>query len=149
MCEPSFLYVEDDRLSRKVMDVMIKQVLGYQELAIFENSADFLERVEALPHIPSVIFLDVQIAPYDGYALLDMLHGDPRYADVTIIAMTANVMSNDVEQLIAMTANVMSNDVEQLQRAGFNGLIGKPLIKDIFPELVTRILAGESIWYIP
>ena len=43
----------------------------------------------------------------------------------------------------------MPSDVALLQQAGFDGLIGKPLVHKIFPELLHKILAGGPIWYIP
>jgi CheY-like chemotaxis protein len=132
--QPSFLYVEDDLSSRKVIEVLIKCVLGYQNVMIYENSQNFMAKIEALPWVPDVAFLDVQISPLDGYEMLGMLRSDPRFAKTTIIAMTANVMSYDVDKL---------------RRAGFNGLIGKPILKESFPDLVQRVLAGESIWYVP
>lgn len=131
---PVFLYVEDDLLSRRVMEMMIKLVMGYQNLTVFENSVNFIERVQALAEPPHVIFLDVQIGPFNGYQMLEMLRQTPQFEDTTIIAMTANVMSHDVEAL---------------RQAGFDGLIGKPVMKEVVPELVTRILAGEQVWYIP
>jgi CheY-like chemotaxis protein len=132
--QPVFLYVEDDMSSRKVIEVLIRAVLGYSNISIFENSENFMQRVDALEHQPDVIFLDVQMSPYDGYEMLAMLRSDPRFATTTIIAMTANVMSYDVDKL---------------RREGFTGLIGKPIMKESFPDLVRRILAGEAIWYIP
>jgi CheY-like chemotaxis protein len=131
---PVFLYVEDDFLSRKVMEMMIKLVMGYQSLTVFDNSADFEMQLAALPEIPNVILLDVQIGPLDGYQMLKLLRQNEQFAHSTIIAMTANVMSHDVEAL---------------QRAGFDGLIGKPVLKDIVPELINRVLAGEQVWYVP
>jgi CheY-like chemotaxis protein len=132
--EPRFLYVEDDKRSRVVMKILLRDVMGYSELFLFEDSTDFLERVKALPYVPDVIFLDVQMGPHDGHEMLHMLRNEPAYQDVAIIAMTANVMSHDIEQL---------------REAGFSGLIGKPILKEIFPELVEKLLAGESVWYVP
>ena len=134
MNQPSFLYVEDDKMSRMVMQTLITRVLKFQNLVIFEDSRDFIQRVHALDCIPQVIFLDVQIHPHDGYEMLHMLRSDPTYQDSIIIAMTANVMSHDVEQL---------------KQAGFSGLIGKPIMKDIFPDLVDKILQGQSVWFVP
>ena len=134
MNQPNFLYVEDDMMSRKVMRTLITRVLKFENLVIFEDSNNFMQRVQALHCIPEVIFLDVQIHPHDGYEMLQMLRNDPTYHDTIIIAMTANVMSHDVEQL---------------QQAGFSGLIGKPIMKDIFPSLVDKILQGETVWYVP
>jgi len=131
---PIFLYVEDDPNSRMVLEVLIKRVMGYKDLTIFADSKDFESRVLALDTKPNVIFLDIQIGPYDGYEMLKMLRAMPDYQDTIIIAMTANVMSHDVEQL---------------KKVGFDSLIGKPIVKDIFPELVDRILSNEDVWYIP
>jgi len=48
--------------------------------------------------------------------------------------------------VVAMTAGVMATDVVKLKSAGFNGLIGKPIRKKLFPGQLDKILAGESIW---
>lgn len=133
MSAPSFLYVEDDDLSRQVMLLQLQTVLGYQDVTIFEDSANFMERVRQLPSVPDVIFLDIQMRPLDGYEMLRLLRQDAAYRDTTVIALTANVMATDVEQL---------------QAAGFSGLIGKPIPKRMFPDLLKRILDGESIWYV-
>jgi hypothetical protein len=33
-----------------------------------------------------------------------------------------------------------------LRAVGFNGIIGKPIDADKFPETIARILAGEEVW---
>jgi CheY-like chemotaxis protein len=132
--QPHFLYVEDDMRSRKVVELLLTKVMGYREVTIFEDSENFMERIRALPHVPDVIFLDVQIAPHDGYEMIRMLRSDAAYQQATIIAMTANVMSHDVEEL---------------QRVGFSGLIGKPVLKENFADLVEKMLGGEQVWYVP
>jgi CheY-like chemotaxis protein len=129
--QQSFLYVEDDSSSRHLIQLLMGTVLGYPHITIFEDSERFLDRVRALPAVPDVIFLDIHIAPHDGYALLDMLRKEPDYRHVPIIAMTAGVMAADVDRL---------------KRAGFNGLIGKPIRKKMFPGQLEKILAGEPIW---
>lgn len=131
---PVFLYVEDDVASRMVIKVLITRILRYEHLTLFENSDNFMTRLQGLAQKPTIVFLDVQMRPYSGYEVLSMLRQDPEYAHVTVIAMTANVMSHDVDQL---------------KEAGFDGLIGKPIDNDIFPQLVSRVLSGESVWYIP
>ena len=42
----------------------------------------------------------------------------------------------------------LASEVKQLQDAGFDGLIGKPVMKRVFPELLQRILDGEPVWYV-
>jgi CheY-like chemotaxis protein len=131
---PVFLYIEDDFSSRKVIEVLLTRLMHYEHVTIFENSADFLQRLHRLNPVPNILFVDIQMKPYDGYQVLDMLRHDPLFTDSTIIAMTANVMSHDVEKL---------------REVGFNGLIGKPIMKEVFPQLVQRVVAGDAVWYIP
>ncbi len=130
--EPAFLYVEDDMLSRRVMSVMM-MTMGYSQLTVFNDSANFMAKVAALPAKPDLIFLDIHIKPHDGFAMLKMLRDDPDYADARVIALTASVMSEEVEAL---------------HRAGFDGGIAKPLDQAVFPDLVQRILNGETVWYV-
>jgi CheY-like chemotaxis protein len=132
--QPVFMYIEDDFASREIIKVLITRVMGFSKLIVLENSRDFLTRIDRLETAPNVFFLDIQMKPLDGYEVLEILRADPRFQHATIIAMTANVMSHDVEKL---------------RQVGFSGLIGKPIMKDTFPQLVQRILADESVWYVP
>jgi CheY-like chemotaxis protein len=132
--EPAFVYLEDDLFSRQVVQVLLTRVLKYSHLLLLESSDDLFSRLAEFGHRPTVFFLDIQIRPYDGYQVLAMLRGEARFAQSI---------------MIAMTANVMSHDVEKLKNSGFDGLIGKPIMREQFPQLVERILRGESVWYIP
>lgn len=132
--QPAFLYVEDDAFSREVLEMILTRVMGYTTLTLFEDSKDFMERLKALPEIPRVIFLDIQVQPNNGYEMLKMIRSDPDYQD---------------SKVIAVTANIMPSDVTHLQQVGFDGLIGKPLVHRMFPDLLHKILDGEAIWYIP
>ena len=131
---PVFLYVEDDLKSIKVIDIIIRQILGYENIQFFEDSENFKANLLALDEQPNLIFLDIQIAPLNGYEMLDILRAMPEHKNTTIIAMTANVMSNDVDAL---------------KKSGFSGLIGKPIIQESFPQLIAQILAGEEVWFVP
>ncbi len=128
----SFLYVEDDNMSRQVMDRMITTLSS--TITIFEDSAQFTERISALETIPDAVFLDVQIGPLNGFEMLKILRDNKRFDDVPIIAMTASVTVSEINEL---------------KEAGFDGLIAKPVRKRMFPELLERVLAGEAVWYVP
>jgi CheY-like chemotaxis protein len=130
---PIFVYVEDDPLSRQVMQMLLVRGLGYSRLTILEDSTDFFERVEALSPKPNVFFLDIHMQPLDGFLMLDMLrrHADFRSASV-----------------IAATASVMNEEVNKLRTAGFNGVIAKPIIQREFPGLLKRILTEQEVWTI-
>jgi CheY-like chemotaxis protein len=128
-----FLYVEDNESNRKVMQLIMQKALKVNDLAVFENSNEFMQRVKALPQIPQVALLDIHVRPHDGFAMLEMLRADPDYQDTKIIALTASVTNEEVEQL---------------RTSGFDGGIGKPLRVSTFPDLLERILNGETIWHI-
>jgi CheY-like chemotaxis protein len=129
---PAFLYVEDDTLSREIME-MILRGLGYTQLIVFEDSHDFAARLDNLDFTPNVIFLDIHIKPHDGFEMLKILRRHPRLGG---------------QKIIALTASVMNEEVIKLQQAGFDGAISKPLDFDEFPSLLEQILNGERIWHI-
>ena len=51
-------------------------------------------------------------------------------------------------RIIALTASVMNEEVEQLQSAGFEGCLAKPIDVENFPETLDRIMQGEYLWHI-
>ena len=128
-----FLYVEDNASNRMVMQLIMQKAMQVNDLAIFEDSNNFMPRVKALPQIPQVALLDIHVRPYDGFAMLEMLRADPDYQNTKIVALTASVTNEEVEQL---------------RTSGFDGAIGKPLRVSTFPDLLVRILNGETIWHI-
>lgn len=130
---PAVLYVEDDASSRKVMRLLLKGALELEHVTFFEDSHHFMERVVALDPQPDIVFLDIHLKPFSGFEMLQMLRENPLYDAVPIVAMTASVMNEEVQQLVD---------------AGFNGCIAKPIDTDSFPETLQRILEGELIWQI-
>ena len=128
----SYLYVEDDPLSREVLGTLMTKVIGVKELVIFEDSADFIGRIGALEPQPDFVLLDIHVEPHDGYELLSMVRQIP-----------------DLDcKVIAVTASVMSEEIKRLKAEGFDGAIAKPLDMSTFPDLICRLEAGESIWQI-
>lgn len=128
---PVVLYVEDDPGSRRIMTMALRLELGLEHVHIFENSADFMDRVQALDPQPTLILLDIHLLPMDGFAMLYMLRALPSYANVPIVALTASVMSEEVHEL---------------QQAGFHSIIPKPVNIDTLPQLIDRIMQGEHLW---
>lgn len=90
------------------------------ELAEFglEGVARILDETRALP---DVVLMDVQMPDIDGYEATRLIRASARGTSVPILAMTANVMQQDIA---AATA------------AGMNGHIAKPIDLD---DLVSKI----------
>jgi CheY-like chemotaxis protein len=130
----NFLYVEDDPASRNIMSLLLRRVMGYQNVTIFEDSTNFLDRVAALPAVPDIMLLDIHVGPTGGIDLLKLLRTQPAY---------------NQSKIIALTASVTTSEVNDLKKSGFDGLIGKPVKQAAFPRLIDCIAAGESVWMVP
>jgi CheY-like chemotaxis protein len=127
------LYVEDDPGSRKVMRLLVSGLADLVQLVIFEDSVDFLEKVNTLEQEPDIFLLDIHVTPHNGFRILEMLRTHERYTH---------------KMVIALTASVMNEEINRLKEVGFDGVLGKPLNFHTFPETIKRILAGEHIWTI-
>jgi CheY-like chemotaxis protein len=127
------LYVEDDPMSRQILQMILTRGMGYQDVIVFEDSTDFEARFAALSPPPRIIFLDIHMEPLSGFEMLDILRTHPNATGATIIALTASVMNEEIHAL---------------RRAGFDGAIAKPIKQTIFPALLQQIINGESVWFI-
>ena len=129
----SYLYVDDDRASRDVMRLLLGDVMGIKHYAILEPSGTIMDEIVALTPKPTIILLDIHMRPLNGFDLLKLMKSYPACRNCTIIALTASVMNEEVQQL---------------KDAGFDGAISKPLDALTFPGLLERISQGETIWHV-
>jgi two-component system, cell cycle response regulator DivK len=127
------LYVEDDAFSRQVMELLFTRKLGYKNISIFEDSADFVKRVEALPSKPDLIMLDIHVMPDNGFKLLSLLRAHASYKNAKIVAVTASVMNEEVVLL---------------KNAGFDGALGKPVDPGFIEQFIEEIMRGQQSWHI-
>lgn len=131
--DTNLVYVEDDENSILVMKMVVERVMGLQALHVLQSRADFVQQVKGLGFVPDVFLLDIQMKPYDGIELLSMLRNDTQFKE---------------SKVIALTASVTNEEVSHLKKSGFDGAIAKPLDIEAFPDLIQKILGGESVWYI-
>ncbi|MCP4359450.1 MAG: response regulator [Chloroflexi bacterium] len=133
LASQAYLVVDDDPQTLQILSIILEKTIGSSQVALLENSQQFMQRVEALPYVPTVIFLDIFVRPYNGYEMLSQLRQSPTYRDAKIIAVTGRVMGDEVDRI---------------KNASFDGMISKPLHRHVFPDLVQKILCGEEVWYI-
>jgi CheY-like chemotaxis protein len=131
--QPVVLYVEDDPVSRKLMSMLLEKRMGLSHVTILENSENFVERMAALDPKPDVILLDIHMRPYNGFEMLSMLRQFDWSRQTPVVALTASVMNEEVQQL---------------KMAGFNGCLAKPIDLDTFAKTLDHIMQGEIIWRI-
>lgn len=129
----AYLYVEDDQLSREIMQLIMTQCMGVTQLTVFSDSSDFMDRLTALRPKPEIILLDIHVKPLDGFEMLSLLRNNPEYREAKVIALTASVMNEEVERL---------------RLSGFDGAVAKPLSVQTFPALIQRVIDGEAVWHI-
>jgi two-component system cell cycle response regulator DivK len=125
------LVVEDDPNNQLVVTKLL-QLAGVSAENIFAIGGDAVSYLQTLlPDSIDLILLDLRLPKKDGYTILSELRADPAWADMRIVALTANVMRSDILRA---------------QAAGFDGFIGKPIDGQRFPAMLRDILAGQPVW---
>ena len=123
----AILIIEDDEDSLLVTQRLL-QLAGVTQIASFRSGA---EALAGLKGSVNLVLLDVQLRHEDGRMLAQKLRQHERLASAT---------------LVALTANVLPEEVQQIREAGFDGLIGKPLSFEHFAEQLQQLLDGQAVW---
>ncbi|MBS1249008.1 MAG: Polar-differentiation response regulator DivK [Chloroflexi bacterium] len=106
--KPIILCVEDNVRNR----TLLRRILQHQgyEIQEAENANQALETLEDL--VPDLILMDINMPDIDGFSLTQQLRKKPKFANIPIIAITANVMKGDRERTL---------------EAGCDGYLEKPI----------------------
>jgi two-component system cell cycle response regulator DivK len=130
--EATVLIVEDNSDNLFVALQLLRSEVGVRCVNGCASGRQFFDLLAASPTLtPDLICLDIQLPQEDGYAILKQIRAHPRLSQTRVIALTANVLPQDVERA---------------RQAGFDGFIGKPIVFKRFPTQARRILNGESVW---
>ena len=124
------ILIVEDNLNNFILMTRLLAFLGVKKCEWKASGWKVLEFAETLGDI-NLILMDIALPDADGYASLASLRSHPRFQEVPIVAVTADVSLKNVARA---------------REAGFNGFIGKPLDPDRFPEQVRRVLQGEEVW---
>jgi two-component system, sensor histidine kinase and response regulator len=112
------LLVDDNELNQQVgLDLL--EAAGVC-VAVAENGQVALDMLAA--HDYQLVLMDMQMPVMDGLTATRKIRDNPRWADLPVLAMTANAMSSDREQCLA---------------AGMNAHLAKPIDPD---ELFAMLL---------
>ncbi len=117
----SILYVEDNFDNR----VLVRRVLEAEGYQVFEASTANKAFEELEKQLPDLILTDINMPDMDGYTLTAKIKENPKYQNIPVIAVTANVMRGDKERSL---------------KAGCDGYIQKPIDIDILAEQIERYL---------
>jgi CheY-like chemotaxis protein len=124
------MIVDDVQINREIIATFLDDT-G----AVCECASDGQEAVDMFAgseeNYYDLIFMDVQMPVMDGCAATRSIRGMERgdAKTVTIIALTANVMKEDLQEALA---------------AGMDGYVGKPVEYNTIMKLVDRIIHGDK-----
>ncbi|MBN1486751.1 MAG: response regulator [Anaerolineae bacterium] len=124
------ILIVEDNLNNFILMARLLSYLGIKRCEWKASGWKVLEFAETLGDI-DLILMDIFLPDADGYKSLAALRSHPRFKDVPIIAVTADVSNKNLERA---------------RGAGFNGFIGKPLDPDRFPQQICNVLRGEEVW---
>ena len=118
----TILYVEDNLDNFK----LVNRILAVEGFSVY-NAVDSRDAYAFLSQqTPDLILMDINLPEVDGYTLASQLRQQPEWAEIPIVALTANVMKQDREKSLA---------------AGCSGFIKKPIDVDELPEQIRYYLS--------
>lgn len=124
MGKAKVLYIEDN-LDNMILVKRILEIEGYHVIGA-ETGEEGLAK--AMENLPDIVITDINLPDIDGYEVTDTLKKDTKTAHIPVIAMTANVMKKDRENVI---------------QAGCDGFISKPIDVDDLPGQIENFLKGK------
>ncbi len=117
------LLCEDNSINQEVALEMLK-LLGIQA-DVASNGLECLELLEKAEY--DLILMDILMPVMDGMeATLKIRNSDKPYKDINILAMTANVMLEQIDEFMAI---------------GMNGYIPKPIDLDVLYSELAKVLS--------
>ena len=113
------LLVEDNPVNQElIMEILTNHGL---KLDLAENGVEAIALIEKNSY--DAVLMDCQMPVMDGFIATQTLRANPRYQRLPIIAMTANVLTEDRERCLA---------------SGMNDHIGKPIDWDQLFEILAQ-----------
>jgi CheY-like chemotaxis protein len=103
------LVVDDNEINRLIAYELLKHEGAEVELA--EGGLDAVNLILTTNQIFDVVLMDIQMPDIDGFEATQRIRKDQRFTSLPILALTANVSQQDIDDCLA---------------AGMNGHIGKP-----------------------
>ena len=117
--QPTILIIEDDPYNAQLLN---DTLVGWGYRAVTANTGkEGLAKLNSEP--VCMVLLDIQLPDMDGFAVLDTIRSQDRWAELPVVAATALAMSRDRDRCL---------------RAGMQDYLSKPLNYETLATLLTR-----------
>ena len=128
LSQKHILVVEDNDINLEVATYLLKET--HAKIEVARNGLEAVEIIQEQVHPFDLILMDVQMPLMDGYEA------------TRIIRKELNILT----PIVAMTANVMIQDIEKCLAAGMDAHIGKPFeVEDFYGTLLEVLHVSLSI----
>jgi two-component system cell cycle response regulator DivK len=135
MIDPSYshaLVVEDRDDSFDIVQDLLLHDVGMRSCSRCRDGASLVAHLDG-PNVGLIdlVLYNIKRPLRDDFALLPTLRLHPKLVTTRIVALTANIMPDDVDRT---------------RLAGFDGFIGIPIDQERFTAQILRILNDEWVW---
>jgi len=121
----TILVVDDNPINLK----LVSDLLAFEGYRVLKAVDGELAAASVQEDLPDLILLDVDLPGIDGLTLTKRLKGDPRTADIIIVALTAFAMKADRQRAVA---------------AGCDAYVTKPINTRELPDQVAELLQSRE-----
>jgi CheY-like chemotaxis protein len=134
------LLTEDVEINREIVMSLLEPTLLSIDCA--ENGKEAVRMFSEAPDRYDMIVMDIQMPEMDGYEATRQI----RKFEAERAAKQTPQLSGLPQgvPIIAMTANVFREDIDQCLEAGMNDHLGKPLDPDLLLEKLQKYLTKKS-----
>jgi two-component system cell cycle response regulator DivK len=122
--------VVEDNLQNLLLISRLLDRMGVRQYEWKSSGWEIMEVAQTMPRV-DLVLLDLNLPLEDGYEVLAKLREDAHFAKARVVAVTA-----DSDQA----------SMDRAKQAGFDGFLGKPIVVSKFPDQVTEVLQGKSVW---
>jgi CheY-like chemotaxis protein/two-component sensor histidine kinase len=130
------LLAEDVEINREIVIALLEST--HLAIDCAENGLEAVKMFREAPDRYQMIFMDVQMPKMDGYEATRQIRAIETGGKPDSAGTPAGV------PIVAMTANVFREDVEQCLEAGMNDHIGKPLDLDEVMQKLRKYLKAQG-----
>jgi CheY-like chemotaxis protein len=93
------LLIDDDEDDQFIFINALKEITAEHKCSIVNNGMEALSHLNANPHLPDLIFLDLNMPVMNGIELILILKSDQRFTDIPTVIYTTSDNPEEKKQM--------------------------------------------------